>query len=88
VQDAKGNLYGVTNQGGIANYGTVFKLDKAGKETVLHTFTGTGGDGAGPYYGPILDPKGNLYGAAADGGDSGCYLDLGCGIVYRLTVDK
>src|ERR1022692_2725399 len=33
IQDAKGNLYGPT-------FGNVFKLTKAGKETVLYTFTG------------------------------------------------
>jgi uncharacterized repeat protein (TIGR03803 family) len=88
AEDDEGNLYGTTNQGGAANYGTVFKLNRAGKETVLHTFTGTGGDGAGPYNGPILDRRGNLYGAAADGGESGCYLDLGCGVVYKLTLDE
>jgi len=53
VLDAKGNLYGVTfqgGQGGLACYesgaigcGTVFKLDTTGKETVLYSFTGTGG---------------------------------------------
>lgn len=88
VADAEGNLYGTTNQGGVGNHGTVFKLDSAGRETVLHTFTDTGGDGASPYNGPILDPRGNLYGTAADGGDSGCYLDLGCGVVFRITFDK
>jgi uncharacterized repeat protein (TIGR03803 family) len=85
ARDAEGNLYGTTNQGGASGYGTVFKLDKSGQETLLHTFTGTGGDGASPYDDLILDPKSNLYGTAADGGDSGCYDDLGCGIVFRLS---
>jgi uncharacterized repeat protein (TIGR03803 family) len=85
VRDAEGNLYGSTNQGGAAGYGTVFKLDKAGNETLLHTFTGTGGDGASPYDDLMLGPMGDLYGTAADGGDSGCFENLGCGIVFRLT---
>ena len=85
VLDEEGNLYGTTNQGGASGYGTVFQVDKAGKETVLHTFTGTGGDGASPYDDLLLDAKGNLYGTAADGGNSGCYNNLGCGIVFRLT---
>jgi uncharacterized repeat protein (TIGR03803 family) len=35
VLDTQGNLYGTTGNGGASNYGTVFKLDKTGKETVL-----------------------------------------------------
>jgi hypothetical protein len=32
----------------------VFKLDTSGKETVLYSFTGTGGDGANPLAGLVL----------------------------------
>ena len=83
VGDAEGNLYGTTG-GGASGYGTVFKLDKAGNKTLLHTFTGTGGDGASPYDVLLRGAKGNLYGTAADGGDSGCFENLGCGIVFML----
>ena len=40
VVDAAGNLYGTTFPSGDANCycGMVFKLDKAGKEIVLHSF--------------------------------------------------
>jgi len=48
VLDAQGNLYGTTCCGGTYGYGTVFKLDTTGKETVLHSFPATGGDGAYP----------------------------------------
>lgn len=52
VRDAAGNLYGTTSQGGTGNCyqgcGLVFKIDQAGKETVLHSFTG-GSDGGYPY---------------------------------------
>src|SRR5690348_13673708 len=56
IMDKAGNLYGTTNQGGALpcssnaafGCGTVFKLDPAGNETVLHTFTGSPGDGANP----------------------------------------
>ena len=47
AMDATGNLYGDTLQGGTDGEGTVFKVDTAGNESVLHTFTG-GGDGATP----------------------------------------
>jgi uncharacterized repeat protein (TIGR03803 family) len=50
VLDAQGNLYGTTNLGGdvcpvneVNGCGTVFKVDTTGKETVLYSFTGTGG---------------------------------------------
>src|SRR5208337_4539248 len=37
VRDAAGNLYGTTFQGGASSNGTVFKVDSAGNETVLHS---------------------------------------------------
>jgi len=69
VRDAKGNFYGVTTLGGSFNNGVVFKLDKAGKETLLYTFTG-GSDGGVPlYYGSlVMDSAGNLYGTTQGGG--------------------
>lgn len=85
VADAEDNLYGTTNQGGASSYGTVFKLDKTGHETLLHTFTGTGGDGTFPYDGLVRDAKGNLYGTAWGGGSNGCYQGSGCGIVFMQT---
>jgi uncharacterized repeat protein (TIGR03803 family) len=85
VRDAKGNLYGTTNQGGASGFGTVFKLDKNGKETLLHTFTGAGGDGAFPYDDLVRDAKGNLYGPTFSGGSSNCNGGAGCGIVFMLT---
>jgi len=71
VQDAQGNLYGTTTQGGTSNMGTVFMVDTTGKETVLYSFTGTGGDGENPYGGLVRDAQGNLYGTTVNGGTSG-----------------
>ncbi len=98
VLDTKGNLYGTTYFGGdlscpggtfhggnFLGCGTVFKRDTTGKETVLHTFTGTGGDGAVPYAGLVRDTAGNLYGTAAGGGDFACNATTGCGIVFKLA---
>jgi uncharacterized repeat protein (TIGR03803 family) len=92
VRDAKGDLYGTTafgGGGGCPNYfsgcGTVFKLDATGEETVLYSFTGTGGDGAYPYAGLVLDAAGNLYGTTAQGGTYACnYGENGCGTVFKL----
>ena len=65
VQDAAGNLYGTTAWGGGFRNGTVFKLDTAGKSTVLHTFSGGSADGALPEAGLVRDKAGNLYVADA-----------------------
>ena len=51
--DSTGNLYGTTAACGTADAGVVYKLDTAGQETVLYTFTG-GPDGGSPYSGVIL----------------------------------
>ena len=50
---------------------------------ILHAF-GKGNDGAGGWGGLVLDAEGNLYGAAAGGGGTGCN-GSGCGIVFELT---
>jgi uncharacterized repeat protein (TIGR03803 family) len=64
VQDNAGNLYGTTEFcGSNSDYGTVWKVSKEGKETILHRFTGTS-DGCYPYAGLARDAKGNLYGVA------------------------
>ena len=78
VQDADGNLYGTALDNGNQLNGNVFKLDKNGKLTVLHTFTG-GSDGRVPYGGLLMDSAGNLYGNAFAGGDSGE------GTVFEIT---
>jgi uncharacterized repeat protein (TIGR03803 family) len=67
VRDSAGNLYGTTENGGIFDFGTVYKLDSAGNETVLHSFAG-GSDGASPSAGVVRDTAGNLYGATPNGG--------------------
>src|SRR5271157_3461030 len=83
VRDAQGNLYGTTYVGG-AGYGTVFKLDTTGKETVLYSFTGY--DGSGPEAGLVLDAQGNLYGTTKYGGNLACYAPYGCGTVFKLDT--
>jgi uncharacterized repeat protein (TIGR03803 family) len=81
VRDADGNLYGIADGGSDHPYGIVFKLDKAGKETVLYSFTG---GSAGAYPTSLAgDETGNLYGTTLEGGGSGCY-GHGCGNVFKL----
>jgi len=70
VCDRAGNLYGTTMFGGAARngreYGTVFKLSKAGKETVLYSFKGAA-DGAYPTADLVRDRAGSLYGTTSGG---------------------
>jgi uncharacterized repeat protein (TIGR03803 family) len=66
--DRTDNLYGATGEGGAANYGTVYKVDRNGKYTVLYSFSGKS-DGCEPLGMFAADEKGNLYGAASACGD-------------------
>jgi uncharacterized repeat protein (TIGR03803 family) len=80
--DQAGNLYGTTSQGGTAGYGTVFKLDPSGNESVLASFGGSAGAGTYPLGGLVRDTAGNLYGTTAD--SFLCQSATGCGNVFKL----
>ena len=71
VMDGLGNLYGTTENGGASGFGTVFKVDITGAETVLHSFAGGSSDGTDPTARVVLDAHGNLYGTTLSGGSSG-----------------
>jgi uncharacterized repeat protein (TIGR03803 family) len=83
VIDTQGNLYGAALFGGSENCpggcGTIFKVDMAGKFTVLHRFERES-TGMRPYT-VTLDGAGNLYGSS-NGGHTNC--GLGCGIVFKI----
>ncbi len=83
VLDAQGNLYGTTGYGGASGWGTVFKVDTTGKETVLYSFT-IGADGSSPDAGLVRDAQGNLYGTTPTGGDLACLY--GCGTVFKVDT--
>jgi uncharacterized repeat protein (TIGR03803 family) len=89
VRDPEGNFYGVTVMGGekteacggsqTAGCGVIYKLDPAGKETVLHRFTG-GSDGWEPEALLTIDAAGKtLYGTTLWGGGT-----LNIGVVFKL----
>lgn len=78
IRDAEGNLYGTTQFGGTAGFGTIFQVDAAGKKTTLHSFTGA--DGAYPTAPPVRDLAGNLYGTTFQGGTSKV------GTVFRIDA--
>jgi uncharacterized repeat protein (TIGR03803 family) len=109
IRDSAGNLYGTTFVGGVTvppvpppapqctNYGgcgTVFKLDPAGNETVLHSFSGP--DGFQPLAGVRVvfrlddgldDSVGNLVGTTAFGGVTGGACPVfGCGVIFKLAT--
>src|SRR5262249_55253150 len=78
LRDSTGNLWGVTVNGGTSGWGTIFKLDPTGNETIVHTFTGP--DGAYPVAGLVQDSAGNLYGAATAGGTQQF------GVIYEIDT--
>ena len=84
VLDKASHLYGVTEMGGTAGYGTIFKLSRAGskwKKTILYNFA-AGADAQDPLMGLTWDSGGNLYGATVGGGADGC------GAVFELAHQK
>ena len=82
-RDKAGNLYGTTESGGKANLGVVFKISKAGKETVLHSFTGAVNDGSEPASASFyMDAKGNLYSVTSHGGTANE------GVLYKLSPKR
>jgi uncharacterized repeat protein (TIGR03803 family) len=83
-EDSQGNLYGETFYGGdftcsSLGCGTVFKVDKTGKETMRYAFSG-GTDGSAPGQGVILDQIGNIYGTTSD------YLSSSYGTVFKIDT--
>src|SRR5262249_12000378 len=67
VADNFGNLFGVTEFGGAAGYGTVFEVQASnGNITTLASFNST--DGAYPEGRLVRDSNGNLFGTTFAGG--------------------
>jgi uncharacterized repeat protein (TIGR03803 family) len=99
IRDEHGNLYGTTYYGGDpctfvssgSGCGVVYKLDAAGKQTVLYRFRASGEylapDGLNPYARLVRDKEGNLYGITSNGGEvspGSPPCPLGCGVVFKL----
>lgn len=80
VQDGAGNLYGTTAGCGSDNHGTVWKVSKKGKETILHNFAGGTSDGCLPRGGVARDSRGSLYGATNECGA------VNYGALYKLSA--
>ncbi len=88
IIDAHGIMYGTTTFGGKYDFGTVFRVDPNGNETILYSFRGAAvGDGAVAGGTLTRDSQGNLYGTTTDGGNLGCAsLAPGCGTVFKLSA--
>lgn len=84
IRDSAGALYGVTQEGGIADVGTVFKLTPNGSGGFSHRVLKhlNGIDGAYPYGGLVLGHDGALYGTASEGGK------FGGGTVFRIVLPQ
>jgi uncharacterized repeat protein (TIGR03803 family) len=87
-----GDLFGTTAAGGKSTLcspgcGTVFKLTKAGKESVLYGFSGLA-DGSQPFGGLTRDKEANLYGTSFGGGNPACNGGGGCGTIFKLTKEN
>jgi uncharacterized repeat protein (TIGR03803 family) len=80
VRDSVGNLYGTTTSGGSGGFGTVFKVDPEGSETVLYSFQG-GADGADPFSGLAVGPENALYGSTSEGGGA-----CDCGVIFKIDT--
>ena len=86
--DSAGNIYGVNDNGGTNNVGTIFRLspdsngDGGYTDTVLHNFNdgSVANDGTNPTGGLLLASDGNLYGVAHSGGLTNN------GIVYSIAT--
>jgi uncharacterized repeat protein (TIGR03803 family) len=90
IRDSSGDLFGTANIGGLAGCslgcGVVYKVDTAGHETILHSFTG-GVDGANPYGGLVADSTGHLYGTTQYGGKGASALtSSGAGVLYKIGL--
>jgi uncharacterized repeat protein (TIGR03803 family) len=81
-----GNLYGVTQNGGAYNYGTIFRITTGGAETVLYSFGASTSDGLQPYAVLFEDNEGNLYGTTNAGGayHSGTVFKFAAGVESLL----
>lgn len=86
IRDAEDNLYGTALAGGgglnncLYGCGMVFKIDRAGNETVLYNFLG-GANGGFPVAGLARDAAGNLFGTTQ--GEGGFTQS----VVFKVTPD-
>ena len=74
----RGNFYGMTEDGGAKDLGTVFKITPKGKLTIIHSFTNSPGEGYYPLGATLLNVNGKFYGTV-----SATYT--GSGAIFEIT---
>jgi uncharacterized repeat protein (TIGR03803 family) len=96
IIDSEGNLYGIAQNGGnhggnghLYGLGTIFKVDKSGKFSVLFTFTPNITGSVGYANLLVRDSKGNLYGAKQYDGahNAGCLFRIDTRGTYTDLFD-
>lgn len=81
VEATDSSFYGITNEGGAHNGGTIFKITEGGVLSTVYDFCSLEGctDGGGPLGGLTQGSDGNLYGTTMMGGTSNQ------GTVFKVT---
>jgi len=82
VMGSDGDFYGTTQNGGLYNYGSVFKVSTSGALITLHSFDIT--DGVNPYGALLFASDGNFYGTTNAAGAC-TTVGAGCGTVFRIS---
>jgi uncharacterized repeat protein (TIGR03803 family) len=81
LMDSRGTLYGVTEEGGAADGGILYKFSKTGKLTILHSFMGGTTDGCNVLGTPFIDGNGDFYGTTSSCGASSL------GTVWKVSAN-
>ena len=82
VMGPDGEFYGNTQNGGLYNFGSVFKVSASGVLTTLHSFDIA--DGVNPIGALLFASDGNFYGTANAAG--ACTTEgAGCGTIFRIS---
>ncbi len=79
VFDRRGDAFGTTPDGGAFYQGVIYEISRAGKQRVLHAFTGGKDGGVGSLGSLLLDKSGKIYGVTELGGAQSS------GTVYELS---
>jgi uncharacterized repeat protein (TIGR03803 family) len=82
-----GNFYGAAANEGEHAAGTLFKITPQGQFSVLYNFCSLSNcsDGSMPLSTFVQGTDGALYGATAQGGNTGCF-GTGCGTTFRFSL--
>ena len=90
IQDARGNLYGTTDNGGDGGVGSVYRVTRGQSDWVVTALAEFNHDGNG--YGPqarlTVGPDGAYYGTTVYGGYPGGCGGMGCGTIFRFNLSN